>query len=398
LTQLRGDADVLYAQPDYLRHTFAQPVVPDDPLYGQQWALPMIRAPQGWEHTSGSERVTVAILDTGIVLHPELATRVVPGYDFITSVANSGDGDGRDADPTDYSDDSPGADGLHGTHVSGIVAASSNNNIGVAGLDWGCRLLPVRVLGISGNGADSDIADAIRWAAGIHVDGVPDNANPAAVINMSFGGVGASPSMQDAINDALAMGVTVIAAAGNDGVDAKTYAPAGLSGVITVGAVDINGLPTRYTNYGLSLALMAPGGDTSPGTGVLSTIRYKDVGFTYGVLAGTSQAAPFVSGTVSLMKAVFPAMTPADARAYLTASANPAGKCQNPTDMTQSACGAGLLDVEAALATTAAQAQILNRPTTIIGGSCAVAGRASAPPWLPALLLGLLLIRRAWRA
>jgi serine protease len=403
LAQLRADPEVAYAQPDYIRHHFGGPVMPDDPLFGQQWALPLIHAPQAWSRTIGSEKITVAIVDTGIVAHPELVSRVVPGYDFISNPLDAGDGDGRDPDPTDVGTSNDASSGLHGTHVSGIVAASSNNQVGVAGLDWSCHLLPVRVLGVNGGrGVDSDIADAIRWSAGLHVDGVPDNQNPAQVINMSFGGPGISPQMQQAIDEALAAGVTaVVAAAGNDGVDAKTYSPAGLHGVIAVGAVDNVGAQTTYSNYGSVIALVAPGGGLGTDQGVLSTLEQAGSAKTYFRLTGTSQATPFVSGAIALMKSVFPAMTAGDALAYLQMSANPMGRCTNPTDANLEACGAGLLDVDAAvaMATTAAATQAANSATVV--GGCGVGGARGTSTGTAALvvLLGLALFaRRAWRA
>jgi serine protease len=279
------------------------------------------------------------------------------GYDFITDPANAADGDGRDGDPTDTGDSTDQSSALHGTHVAGIIAADANNGVGVAGLDWNCRLLIARALGIShGTGVDSDIADAIRWSAGLHVDGVPDNAHPADVINMSFGGNGFSQTMQDAITDAIAAGSIVVAAAGNLAIDAKDDSPAGLAGVITVGAVDQSKTIASYSNYGSVVALMAPGGspqrDPTTGTpmGVLSTIELVGSGFTYTYYAGTSQATPFVAGAVSLMRAVHPHMSAAEAKRILQASADPSAQCANPDDPTTQGCGAGLLDVDGAVA------------------------------------------------
>jgi serine protease len=357
---LRANPDVVYAEPDYIRRRSGAPIMPSDPLFARQWALPMIHAPEAWSRSTGSGAVTVAIVDTGAVMHPELAHSIVDGYDFITDPTNSADGDGRDRDWTDVGDSTDQSSALHGTHVAGIIAAESNNGVGVAGLDWGCRLLIVRALGVRhGTGVDSDISDAIRWAAGLHVDGVPDNTHPASVINMSFGGAGYSQSMQDAIHEVIGAGAVVIAAAGNLAVDAKNDSPAGLDGVIAVGAVDPTGVQASYSNYGTVVALMAPGGSplrdpmTGQPEGVLSTIQLVGSGFTYTYYAGTSQAAPFVSATVSLMKSVFPGMNASDARRILTATANPSAKCANAADPTLQGCGAGLLDVDAALGAAA---------------------------------------------
>ncbi|HEY7957107.1 MAG TPA: S8 family peptidase [Polyangia bacterium] len=360
--RLANDPDVAWAEPDYVRHRLGAGVAPNDPRYPDQWALPMIRAPQAWSRTTGSTAVTVAVLDSGVLPHPDLAARLQGGYDFVSDPQNGGDGDGRDADPTDPGDSTEASSALHGLHVAGILGAIANNGLGVTGLDWSCRVEPVRVLGVNaGTGVDSDIADAIRWAAGLSVDGVPDNPNPAQVINLSFGGAGLSQTMQAAVSDAIAQGVTVVAAAGNLGIDAAGDSPAALDGVITVGAVDPTGQRASYSNYGPVVALMAPGGlmmndDSGHSEGVLSTMELPGVGFTYVYLAGTSQATPFVAGAVALMKAVYPSMTPAEARKLLQLSADPIARCADPDDPTKAGCGAGLLDVDAALVLAATEA------------------------------------------
>ncbi|HEY2743276.1 MAG TPA: S8 family serine peptidase, partial [Polyangia bacterium] len=183
---LRADPDVEYAEPDYIRTRSGDPMTPNDQLFAKQWALPMVKAPNAWgDGYRGSSSVTVAVIDTGYVAHPQIVGRIVGGYDFISDPANAGDGDGRDGDATDAgtSDDTNSA--LHGTHVAGIIAAETNDGQGTAGVDWNCQLVIARALGIAhGTGVDSDISDAIRWSAGLHVDGVPDNLHPADVINM----------------------------------------------------------------------------------------------------------------------------------------------------------------------------------------------------------------------
>lgn len=409
IAKLRADPDVVYAEPDYIRHRTGDPVTPSDPLYPMQWALPMIKAPAAWSRTRGSDAVTVAVIDTGAVPHPELTERIVGGYDFISDVANAGDGDGRDGDYTDPGDAGDESSALHGTHVAGIIAASSNNGVGVAGLDWGCRLVIVRALGIRrGTGVDSDISAAIRWAAGLHVDGVPDNPTPAAVINMSFGGAGYSQTMQDAVHAAIDAGAVVVAAAGNLSVDAQGDSPAGLDGVITVGAVDTSGTIADYSNFGDVVALMAPGGSpmrdpmTGQPEGVLSTIELAGSGFTYTYLAGTSQAAPFVTATVSLMKAVDPRLRAAEARMLLERSADPSGRCRNPTDATRQGCGAGLLDTDAAvvLAAQAALGGDLDaRAGNVVHGGygCGVGGASGGASAAALLLLGFALVARGLR-
>ncbi len=406
---LNADPDVEYAEPDYIRTRTAAPMTPSDPLFPKQWALPMVKAPDAWgDGYLGSPAVTVAIIDTGYVQHPEIADRVVGGWDFISDPANAADGDGRDGDPTDTGDSTDVSSALHGTHVAGIIAAESNNGVGVAGLDWGCRLVSVRALGVNhGTGVDSDISDAIRWAAGLHVDGVPDNQHPADVINMSFGGAGYSQTMQDAIHDAIGAGSIVVAAAGNLAVDAKGDSPAGLDGVITVGAVDNSGRIASYSNYGTVVALMAPGGspEHDPATGaplgVLSTIELVGSGFTYTYYAGTSQATPFVTGTVSLMRAVHPRLTAAEARRILQASANASGQCADPNDPTLQGCGAGLLDVDAAvaMAATAGDAPIGQRLNNVVHGGygCAVGGDGAAAAPLALIVVAAAILARRRR-
>ncbi|HZS38847.1 MAG TPA: S8 family serine peptidase, partial [Polyangia bacterium] len=163
---LAADPAVEYAEPDYVRRRTTATAKPNDPMFQFQWALPMIRAPQAWTRTTGSSAVTVAIVDSGSLPHEDVKTRWVAGWDFISDPVNAADGDGRDADPTDTGDSTESSSAQHGMHIAGIVGASSNNTLGVTGVDWACQLQPVRVLGVQhGTGVDSDIADAIRWAA-----------------------------------------------------------------------------------------------------------------------------------------------------------------------------------------------------------------------------------------
>lgn len=424
LVALRADPGVEWAEPDYIRRRYS--VTPDDEMYQYQWALPMIRAPQAWARSTGSSSVVVAVIDTGILPHPDLKDRLVAGYDFISDPANANDDDERDADPTDTGTASEQSSGLHGLHVAGVLGATANNKIGVAGLDWQCRIQPIRVLGIrGGSGVDSDIADAIRWAAGLHVDGVPDNATPAAIINMSFGGKGMSKAMQSAVDDALAAGAVVVAAAGNLGLDASMDVPAGLHGVITVGAVDQTGQLAGYSNYGPAVSLMAPGGmlvndQNGNSEGILSTIQLPTTGFTYVYYAGTSQAAPFVSGTLSLLLASDPSFGPKDLRKLVMASADPGSRCPDPEDATKAGCGAGLLDVDAALQLAAGQHDCAPAcgddqvcmagacvavpslatnpdPPQVTAGGCSTDGRAPGVPVATLLLVSaalILLLRR----
>jgi serine protease len=365
--------EVVFAEPDRARHPAAivgpDAVEPDDPLRARQWALEAVRAPAAWARSTGSERVVVAVLDTGIAPHPDLDERLLPGYDFVRDRDEAGDGDGRDGDPRDPSASSR----FHGLHVAGIVGAAADNGLGIAGLDWHCRILPVRVLGVrGGRGFDSDIADGIRWAAGLAVEGAPPNPTPADVINLSMTGEGRSQTLQRAIDDARAHGAVVVAAAGNDGVDARHHSPAGLDGVITVGALAEDGAQTRYSNFGPSLALWAPGG--AIGGGVLSTGPESS----YATLAGSSQAAAFVAGAASLLRALRPSLSPDAVRAVLVESAR-----------------GGSLDLDGALALAQSceDCEALVKPPVVVQGGCSPAP-SRAPAGLLAVAMLLLALYR----
>jgi serine protease len=362
--QLQQDSAVQYADP--ARRAFARRV-PNDPLYSQQWALSDaiggINAPAAWDLQIGSASVTVAVIDTGITPHPDLAGRILPGFDFISDLATANDGDGRDANPSDPGDATSAnecGDGLpaepsffHGTFVSGIIAANTDNGVGISGVDWNAKILPVRTLGRCG-GTFDDILDGLLWSIGVPVAGVPPNPNPARVINLSLGGDGSCPqAFQDAINTALAQGVVVVAAAGNDSEDAMNSAPANCSGVITIGASTRGGDITTYSNFGRRIDLSAPGGDGSMADWILST---GNDGVTspgnpdYEFAVGTSFAAPLVAATASLMIARNPNLTPGRIQDIIagTARSFPAGTACGVS----SECGSGLLDAGLALQST----------------------------------------------
>ena len=363
VAQLSARDDVLYAVPNYL---LAATATPNDPLYAQQWHYRAINLPAAWDQTTGSADVTVAIVDSGVVTtHPDLESKLLPGYDFVSDT-DSGDGDGRDGDPTDPRGVS------HGTHVAGTVGAATNNGVGVAGVSWGARILPVRVLGTDKNGdATGNLADAIDgilWSVGERVPGVPSNPNPADVLNLSLGGPFACSSarpLQDAFDQANAAGAVVVVAAGNDNSDASDYTPSSCGNVIAVGATTIENKRARYSNYGPRVAIMAPGGDTSTDLnndgepdGVLSTVRPDTTpsGITpesgYAYFNGTSMASPHVAGVAALLKGVRPSLSTADVRDILTATATPL------TDSScKPGCGAGLVNAAAALATLVAPAE-----------------------------------------
>ena len=362
--RLQLDPAVQYADP--VRR--AQPMrVPNDPLYAQQWALTgatgSINAPSAWDLQVGSASVTVAVVDTGITPHPDLAGRVLPGYDFVSDLAMANDGNGRDSDPSDPGNgtrDNECGDGIpgepsffHGTFVSGIIAADTDNGIGVAGLDWNARILPVRTLGKCGGSFD-DILDGVLWAAGIPVAGVPPNPNPARVINLSLGGFGSCPqAFQEAVNMALAQGAVVVAAAGNFSQEAVNFAPANCSGVITVGAITRQGDITSYSNFGTRVDLSAPGGDGAMADWILSTGNDGSAGPgnpDYEFAVGTSFAAPFVAATASLMIARNPNLTPGRIQDIITGTTRLFGT--GSACGVSGQCGVGLLDTSLALQST----------------------------------------------
>ena len=352
--QIALDPEVQYAEPD-LRMVALR--IPNDPSYLQQWhyfeALGGINLPAAWDRTVGSAAITVAVIDTGSTAHPELDGRRVAGYDFIADTTLSQDGDGRDADAADAGDygcNGSGNSSWHGTHVAGTIGAASDNGSGVAGVNWTSKIQPVRVLGRCG-GYTSDVTDGMRWAAGIAVAGVPANATPARVLNLSLGGTGAcGATYQSAINDIVARGAVVVVAAGNSNVDAANASPANCNGVIVVAATTRSGGRASYSNFGQNVALSAPG------SSILSTLN---TGSTtpgapgYATYSGTSMATPHVAGVVSLMLSLKPAMTPAQVLTALRSSARafPTG---TGADCTTALCGAGIVDAAAALAVAVA--------------------------------------------
>lgn len=366
--KLKNDPDVEYAEPDRIARPKA---LPNDTNLGWQWhyygpgdgELGGANLPEAWDITTGAASVVVAVIDTGILSHEDFnPARILPGYDMITPTEISNDGNGRDADPSDPGDwraadfcgpGTPAEDSSwHGTHVAGTIGANTNNNLGVAGVNWTSKILPVRVLGRCG-GYASDIIDGIRWSAGLPVPGVPNNPSPAKIINMSLGGEGeCGNSYQAAIGEAIASGAAIIVAAGNEDMDASLSNPANCDGVLTVAAVNRAGGITAYSNYGATVDISAPGGEsTGLGIGVLSThndsltVPGNDQ---YYSMPGTSMATPHVAGIASLMVSINPSLSPAQISAILKSTARnfPTG---TGTDCNTSICGAGIVDAKAAL-------------------------------------------------
>ncbi len=363
--QLMTLPEVEYAEPDQI---LFPALTPNDSLYSNQWDLfgtNGINAPAAWDVTTGSSSIVVADIDTGITNHIDLSGRTVPGYDFISTTAVSNDGDGRDADPSDpgdwvvanecYAGSIASNSSWHGTHTAGTIGAKSNNALGVAGINWNSKILPVRVLGKCG-GYTSDIVDGLRWAAGLAVSGVPANANPAKVANLSLGGSGScSSTWQNAINAVNAVGMVVVVAAGNSNADASGFNPANCNGVITVAATDRNGSRAYYSNYGSLVEISAPGGAQSfanDPNGILSTLNTGTtvpISDTYVYYQGTSMATPHVTGVVSLMFSLNPSLTPAQVLQILQSTARPFPSGSNCKPPTTYSCGSGMLDAAAAV-------------------------------------------------
>jgi serine protease len=349
------DANVEYAEPDRIMVPLA---IPTDPSYTQQWdlyeATGGINAPAAWDKSTGAG-INVAVIDTGYRPHADLSGQILQGHDFISTTTIANDGGGRDTDASDPGDWTPaGSCGTgvpaadqhsswHGTHVAGTIAAKTSNGLGVAGIAYNAKIVPARVLGRCG-GYTSDIADAMVWASGGAVTGVPANANKARVLNLSLGGSGAcDTTTQNAINSARSRGAVVVVAAGNSNINAINSNPANCAGVITVAATNRAGGKASYSNYGANVTIAAPGGDN--GAGILSTLNSgttTPASDNYAYYMGTSMATPHVAGVVALMLSANPNLTPDDVAAKLksTARAFPAA-C--------SGCGAGIVNAAAAV-------------------------------------------------
>ncbi|WP_371663288.1 S8 family serine peptidase [Streptomyces sp. NBC_00280] len=352
IAEYKADPQVAYVVPDRLNKPMADP---NDTEYAKQWDLfestAGMRVPGAWTTATGTG-VTVAVIDTGYVTHSDVAANIVAGYDFISDTAVSVDGNGRDSNPADPGDwyaageceqTEGSSSSWHGTHVAGTIAAVANNSKGVAGIAYNAKISPVRVLGKCG-GYDSDIIDAITWASGGTVSGVPANANVAKVINMSLGGGGAcSSATQSAITGAVNRGTTVVVAAGNENANASTSNPANCSNVITVAATGRTGARASYSNFGSVVDISAPGGEMSTGTanGILSTLNSgakTPSTESYAYYQGTSMATPHIAGLVALMKSANSSLTPAQIETAIKNNARALpGSCSG-------GCGAGLAD------------------------------------------------------
>lgn len=358
---LAQDPRVEYAEVD--ERVFPH-FVPNDPFYAAQQGYlqsPFAQGgganlPNAWGRSvrgvpvSGAG-VTVAVLDSGYRPHVDLIANIVAGYDFVSQDGfgdffTANDGDGRDADaqdPGDWNTRSEQCDvdnsSWHGTHAAGVIAAVGNNNTGVIGIAYRAKILPVRVLGVCG-GYTSDTAAGLQWAAGLAVPGIPANANPAKVINLSFGRSGAcSQTYQNAMQAVINAGVVVVVSTGNDASTDTITQPSNCQGVIAVTAHTSAGANTDYANVGAGTTISAQGNNIYSLSNAGTTVPGAD---SYSALRGTSFSAPQVAGVAALLAQIKPGISPAEVKAHLTSSARPylAGTyCVGRPE-----CGAGLLD------------------------------------------------------
>jgi subtilisin family serine protease len=309
LKTLQASGDVVYAQPDATIHADAS-IIPNDPKYSQQWGLAMVDAPQAWTVSTGNSSTIVAVIDTGIDLrNTEFAGRlwvnksastprnVVYGWNFVSNNGNTQDDNG------------------HGTHVSGILGAKGNNNIGVAGIDWGTKIMPLKSLDAQGNGTTDEAVAAVYFAVN----------NGAKVINASWGGDVWTSALRDALTYANSKGVVFVTAAGNESSnnDVTTTYPASFRtpNELVVAAVDSTGNLASYSNYGATTVDLA-----APGTSIISTVPGG-----YAYYTGTSMATPFVTGTVALLATKFPGMSASQLVGRVLATVKPMASLQGLT-------------------------------------------------------------------
>lgn len=353
---LRRTPGIAAAELNHYRHIAR---APNDPQYPHQWHYSLIGLPDAWaayQNAARATEVVVGVIDTGILkAHPDLKNVTLDdGYDFVSN--DPLDGDGPDPDPTE-----PGrSDSIfHGTHVAGTVAAHTDNGVGVAGVAWDAKLLPIRALGAK-TGTSYDIQQALLYAGALLPDSKRRPIRPADIVNLSFAGPSPNRFERDAIAALRAKGVIVVAAAGNDATNLASY-PAAYPGVVGVSAVDAGKSRAWYSNYGYYIDVAAPGGVLERDAdgdgredGILSTSGLVDndvLTYGYDYLNGTSMAAPHVSGVAALMKAVYPKLTPEDFDRLLAAGllTSPcSGQYAMPLQR-DDLCGYGLIDAARAV-------------------------------------------------
>jgi len=342
----------------------------NDLYFPLQWYLNGkngISMPTAWKYSKGDGDKVVAVIDTGIRSHQQIdkaltrnADGSIYGYDFVSELGNAADGDGEDSNPNDEGGNSAGGNSFHGTEVAGIIA-SEHDFIGSAGVAPNVKLLPIRALGKDG-GTIGDLIKAVNWAAGVKISGVVPNRYRVSVINLSLGAkeiVPCSGGYASIFDAAIAKGITVIAAAGNEGRASLSF-PGNCESVITVVATQALGDRASYSNYGQGTLLAAPGGEFNIGSteapdsrgGIISTSVDAANVQSYRLSEGTSMATPVVSGVVALMYSMQPNITPAKVKAILKDSVRkfePTSNCA-----LFGGCGAGIINAQLALARTSA--------------------------------------------
>ncbi len=461
ISRLSQDPSIISVEPDV---QILPQQIPLDTMFQQQWPLHSsaiipagMNLPATWDLIQEPSQTVVAVIDTGVLPdHIDLQGSVLDGFDFISSFAvgdntalsqypeyfryfRTNDNDGRDADASDPGDwiDLHEANAMqsigmechvqkstfHGTAMAGIIAGQSEHSHGIAGIDWNAKILPARVSGKCG-GSRSDMVDAIRWAAGIEDPALPYNPTPAKIINMSLGSnASCGYAEQAAINEAWEAGAILVAAAGNSAVniDESPTAPASCDNVIAVNAVRQDGGRAYYSNYGTTIDIAAPGGEDTGGDGksmIVATNHGEEKplhGSHYKFVAGTSGAAAHVSGVLSLMLSVTPALSNEELRAYLLNTSSQFTKGGYP-ECNKESCGTGVVNAYSAvhaaingytddsgLSIGNAVPESALEPATITtgtsGGGCAISYhiRSFDPTLLALLILSIFLLMRRRR-
>lgn len=307
LQKLKARSDLLWVEPLYLEHLPpmqtepAAPVQkhlpsgPNDPLFAQQYGLQLTQAPAGWQIYAGQPQHFLAVIDSGIDLkHPDLAEKLLPGFDVIDQDDQPWDGYG------------------HGTHCAGIAAAVSNNQVGIAGMAPALKIMPIRVIGDNGIGDSADVAAGIIWA----VD------HGAKVLSMSLGGLMNPQVKREAVQYALDRDVLIVAAMGNNGKEMKAY-PAATPGVLAVGASDAQDQRATFSQFGDWMSVSAPGVKI---LSALPTYPHPHKELNYGAVSGTSMATPAVAGAAALLRSRWPELSRAEVKAKIEAGTDDRGE------------------------------------------------------------------------